>query len=48
MMQEAGVSKNLEDLGSCWVLWGGFKEAEVGLDVSLNPFREGGATSLKL
>lgn len=37
MMQEAGVRKDLEDLeGSCWVLWGGFKEAEVGLDVLLN------------
>lgn len=36
MMQEAGVRKDLEDLGSCWVLWGGFTEAEVGLDVLLN------------
>lgn len=39
MMQGAGIRKNLEDSGSCWVLWGGVKEAEVvlRLDVSLNP-----------
>lgn len=48
MMQEVGVRKNSRGLGLLLGALGRVQEAEVGLDVSLNPFREGGAMSLKL